>query len=388
MRGPRIRVELDDHLLYDCTDNFTQKGSVALRCFNSAGRFRNIRVTAPDGTVLWEGLPDLPDPSITVDRDGKNAEHDLSKGVEKVPGTLPGATKSIEGKPPGPLATRAADSPVRRPSDKPQVPLIAHLQVRADTTAPTKEITNTIGMKLVLIPSGEFLMGSPDSDKDARDNEKPQHHVQITRPFYLGIHEVTQGQYRAVTGENPPRFKGSSDDLPVNWVSWNEAIAFCDKLSKRDGMKPYHHFGGSVQRLGGEAYRLPTEAEWEYACRAGSTTRYNFGDDAVSLNEFAWVRGNSGGRSHPVGQKRPNAWGLYDMHGNLWEWCEDWYDEMYYQHSPGADPLGPSRAASRVFRGECWLDPPPACRSAFRVGLAPGMRANYLGFRVARLRRE
>ena len=162
-------------------------------------------------------------------------------------------------------------------------------------------------MKLVLIPAGEFLMGSPDSDKDAEDDEKPQHRVRITRPFYLGA-RGDQGQYRAVTGENPSHFKGS-DDLPVEKVSWNDAIAFCNKLSEREGLKPYYQFG-AVARSGGEGYRLPTEAEWEYACRAGSTTRYSFGDDAASLGEYAWFNGNSGSKTHPVGQKRPNAWGL------------------------------------------------------------------------------
>ena len=152
-------------------------------------------------------------------------------------------------------------------------------------------------MKLVLIPAGEFLMGSPDSDKDAQTDEKPQHRVRITRPFYLGATEVTQGQYRAVTGQSPSNFKGS-DDLPVEMVTWNDAIAFCDKLSELE-----------KGQLGGARYRLPTEAEWEYACRGGSTTRYSFGDDAASLGEFAWHDGNSGSKTHPVGQKRPNACG-------------------------------------------------------------------------------
>ena len=238
---------------------------------------------------------------------------------------------------------------------------------------PPKPITNSIGMKLVLIPAGEFLMGSPDSDKDARDDEKPQHRVRITRPFYLGATEVTQGQYRAVTGQSPSHFKGS-DDLPVEQVSWNDAIAFCDKLSELE-----------KGQLGGASYRLPTEAEWEYACRAGSTTRYSFGDDAARLGEFAWYDGNSGGKTHPVGQKRPNALNLYDMHGNVWEWCQDWYDKDYYGQSPGADPPGPAQAASRVDRGGSWFGNPQLARSAYRLGSDPGDRGNDLGFRAARV---
>ena len=238
-------------------------------------------------------------------------------------------------------------------------------------------------MKLVLIPAGEFLMGSPDSDKDALDIEKPQHRVRITRPFYLGVYEVTQGQYRAVTGENPSHFKGS-DDLPVESVSWIAAIAFCNKLSEREGLKPYHQLG-AVSQSGGEGYRLPTEAEWEYACRAGSTTRYNFGDDAARLGEYAWFRDNSGGKTHPVGQKRPNAWGLYDMHGNVWEWCWDGYDPGYYRQTPGADPVGPSQAAFRVLRGGSWDSYPRNARSASRYILPPALRNNFVGFRLARV---
>jgi formylglycine-generating enzyme required for sulfatase activity len=244
-------------------------------------------------------------------------------------------------------------------------------------------ISNTIGMKLVLIPAGTFLMGSPDADKDADPDEKPRHRVRITRPFYLGTTEVTQGQYRAVTGENPSHFKGS-DDLPVENVSWNDAIAYCNKLSELEGLKPYYQFGPGVPS-GGDGYRLPTEAEWEYACRAGSTTRYSFGDDAASLGEYAWFDGNSGEKTHPVGQKRPNAWGLYDMHGNVWEWCRDGWDADYYKNSPVADPLGPSQAAFRVIRGGGWNFNPRHARSANRDWITPGLRYDFLGFRLARV---
>jgi formylglycine-generating enzyme required for sulfatase activity len=238
---------------------------------------------------------------------------------------------------------------------------------------PPKVITNTIGMKLVLIPAGAFLMGSPESDKDAGNDEKPQHRVWITQPFYLGATPVTQDQYRAVTGANPSHFK-ESDDLPVECVSWDDAIAFCNALSELE-----------KERLGGAYYRLPTETEWEYACRGGSQTRFCFGDASASLGEYAWFSGNSDSKTRPVGQKRPNAWGLFDMHGNVWEWCLDGYDEKYYVNSPGADPPGRSGAAERVNRGGCWLSDPVLCRAAYRDRFTPGNRNSHLGFRVARV---
>jgi formylglycine-generating enzyme required for sulfatase activity len=243
-------------------------------------------------------------------------------------------------------------------------------------------ITNSIGMKLVLIAAGEFLMGSPDSDTDAYDDEKPQHRVQISRSFYLGLYVVTQGQYAVVTGEYPNHFEGS-DDLPVENVSWNDAIGFCDKLSEHESLKPYYQSGSLVQ-LGAEGYRLPTEAEWEYACQAGVATRFSFGDDSASIGDFAWYNRNAKSRTHPVGQKRPNAGGLYDMHGNVWEWCWDRYEPSYYVESPVADPLGPPQAVDRVFRGGGWHDDPRDCRRAFRGGITPEFRYDFLGFRVAR----
>jgi formylglycine-generating enzyme required for sulfatase activity/DNA-binding beta-propeller fold protein YncE len=246
-------------------------------------------------------------------------------------------------------------------------------------------ITNSIGITLVLIPAGEFSMGSPDSDKDAWSSAKPQHRVRITRPFYLGATEVTQGQYRAITGESPSYFKGS-DDLPVEQVSWNDALAFCDKLSEREGLKPYYQSGG-VAPSGGEGYRLPTEAEWEYACRAGTSTRFSFGDADASLGEYEWFLGNSGSKTHSVGQKRPNDWGLYDMHGNVLEWCWDRYAADYYRSSPAAaaDPLGPSQAADRVIRVGCWRFGPQDCLAANRYNGSPGLRNYSVGFRVARV---
>jgi formylglycine-generating enzyme required for sulfatase activity len=223
-----------------------------------------------------------------------------------------------------------------------------------DALEPAKEFTNTIGMKLVLIPAGEFIMSSPETEKDRSPNEGPQHKVRITKPFYMGTTEVTQAQWKAVMGNNPSEFQG--DDLPVETVSRDDCQEYLKKLSANEG----------------KAYRLPTEAEWEYACRAGSTTRFYSGDDDQALYGVGWYNGNSGDKPHPVGQKKPNAWGLYDMHGNLWEWCEDGYGE--YPNGDQVDPTGPAQGAECVLRGGSWLNDSGDCRSATRKN--PGFRNN------------
>ena len=230
-----------------------------------------------------------------------------------------------------------------------------------------QEIENSIGMKFKLIPAGEFLMGSPDGDSDADSDEKPQHLVRITKPFYLGVTEVTQEQYERVMGQNPSRFKGDPQ-RPVEMVSWEDAVAFCRKLSEQEG----------------QAYRLPTEAEWECACRAGSTTKWSFGDDAAGLKDRAWYDENSDRSTHPVAQKEPNAFGLYDMHGNVWEWCADWYAGDYYTASPTDDPRGSESGSDRVLRGGGWVYVASGCRAAYRYWGGPGFRYGILGFRLAR----
>ena len=288
--------------------------------------------------------------------------------------------------PPSPSApsdTKSASSTTKVPSPKRSVPQSG------------REWTNTIGMKLVRIEAGEFLMGTtkdqvdqlmrlfPDSKRERFDDEQPQHSVKISRPFFLGIHEVTQGQYQAVMGNNPSEFKGS-DDLPVENVSWLDAVGFCNKLSERESRTPFYRINGTeVTIVGGNGYRLPTEAEWEYACRAKSATLYPFGDEANKLDEHAWYTSNAESKTHPVGQKLPNAWGLYDMLGNVWEWCTDGYDEKYYVSSPPADPSGAVGASYRVIRGGCWLNVPGSCRPAHRGGYAPGYQRVNRGFRVA-----
>jgi formylglycine-generating enzyme required for sulfatase activity len=318
----------------------------------------------------------------------------IVKGFERVLGrrniahpVADSQDEAVGGLPPVPITragslieatTKLPDAPAFQPSTTD----VVVVQVDRPLPGAPKVITNSLGMKLVLIPEGEFLMGSPDSDKDAYTDEKPQHRVRITRPFYLGVYEVTQGQYRAITGENPSYCNGS-DDLPVERVSWNAAIAFCNTLSAKEGLKPYYQPDGRIQP-GGEGYRLPTEAEWEYACRAGSTTRYSSGDDQWELGAFAWFRGNTDGTTHPVGQKRPNAWGLYDMHGNVSEWCWDANDVDYYKNSQGEDPVNPSQAAARVFRGGDWWHDQRTSRSACRCGHLRERGDQSIGFRPAR----
>jgi len=293
-------------------------------------------------------------------------------------------------------------------------------------------IVNSIGMKMALIPAGEFQMGSKESAEelvkaykdygapkaDLFKDEYPLHRVRITRPFYLGVHEVTVGQFRRFvqdTGyktdaEKGTLFKGAigwnpdtkkfgqnpdfswrevgfeqTDDHPVVNVSWNDAAEFCKWLSGKEG----------------KTYRLPTEAEWEYACRAGTSTRYYHGDDPEGLAEVGNVADATAKAQFPewkstiaardgyaftapVGKFKPNAWGLYDMHGNVWEWSADWYAAAYYKASPLEDPKGPDSGTFRVLRGGSWLVRPISSRSADRDWIDPALRVNYLGFRLAR----
>jgi formylglycine-generating enzyme required for sulfatase activity len=251
------------------------------------------------------------------------------------------------------------------------------------TFASDSMVINSIGMKLVLIPKGTFMMGKAfwlASWLASSLFKAGQHQVTISKDYYLGVTEVTQGQYKKVMGNNPSefqggRFKGVGLNHPVENVSWKDAVEFCRKLS----MWP-------EEKKAGRVYRLPTEAEWEYACRAGSQTAFHFGDDPGSLGDYAWFRDNSGGQTHPVGQKKPNAWGLYDMHGNVWEWCSDWYGD--YPRGAVTDPIGPTigpREGSdrRVSRGGSWGSEAASCRSADRYWFYPSYRYNNYGFRVA-----
>ena len=241
-----------------------------------------------------------------------------------------------------------------------------HQQAWADYLKTNITIKNSISMKLRLIPPGEFMMGSPESEA-GRDDDETQDQVRITKPFYLSATEVTQSQYQQVMGNNPSHRKGPNK--PVDMVSWNDAMKFCRKLSVEEGVE----------------YRLPTEAEWEYACRAGTTTAYSFGDNVSQLGKYAWYEDNSGNTTHAVGAKLPNAWGLHDMHGNVWEWCQDWYGP-YGRKRVLIDPTGPAQGIFRVLRGGSFSVQPEGVRSAFRVNYAylPDYRLTLNGFRLAR----
>jgi formylglycine-generating enzyme required for sulfatase activity len=245
-------------------------------------------------------------------------------------------------------------------------------------------VTNSIGMKLALIPAGKFLMGSPPDEKGRGDDEE-QHEVEITRPFYLGIHEVTQAQYEQVMDANPAFFTKGHDggpDHPVESVSWQDAKDFCDKLSAL-----------GKERAAKRVYRLPTEAEWEYACRGGAreNTPCHFGTSLSSTQanfngNFPYgdaPKGRSLERTTPVGSYPPNGFGLFDMHGNVWEWCADWYDKDYYRNSPKKDPQGPlEKTGRRVLRGGSWRDYGGNCRAANRDWNDPAGHVVNVGFRV------
>jgi formylglycine-generating enzyme required for sulfatase activity len=211
--------------------------------------------------------------------------------------------------------------------------------------------------------------------------------VTISRPFYLGVFPLTQREYIRVARNNPSHFAGS-DRLPVESVSWFDAVTFCNAFSQKEGVAPFYTINGpsvQVPDWNGPGYRLPTEAEWEYACRAGTTTRFSFGDDEHALGQYAWYSANASKQTHPVGEKQPNAFGLYDMHGNVWEWCWDWYHAGYHVQSLAEDPRGPDEATRRVNRGGDWYYGPQYARSAYREGGEPGLRSNRVGFRVARV---
>ena len=272
--------------------------------------------------------------------------------------------------------------------------------------------SKSTGLKMVPIDAGEFKMGSPISELGRRTDE-PLHRVRITRPFLLGMFEVTQEEFSKVMPTNPSSYKVAIGDIgrfPVESVTWFDAVEFCNRLSKLDGFGPYYHIedakregdvikSARVTLVGGKRYRLPTEAEWEYACRAGTSGPFCFGIDPtlkageancksgpVSTGGYgsSALKWRELGRTNKVGSYAPNGWGLYDMHGNVGEWCWDWYDKDYYSNSPTADPTGPGSGHQRVQRGGSWIVNETNCRSASRFWHTPDESKNYGGVRVAR----
>jgi uncharacterized protein (TIGR02996 family) len=242
-------------------------------------------------------------------------------------------------------------------------------------------LCNSISMQLVMVPPGTFLMGSPEAEEGRCENEHSQQEVEIRRGFYIGVHPVTQRQYETVIGANPSYFHSGSKggpDHPVEQVSWTDAQTFCQRLSSRD-----------EERRTGRVYRLPMEAEWEYACRAGtsspfwwgakaSSTQANFFDETPSLGAEL----PSPGQTSAVGQYPPNPWGLYDMHGNVYEWCADWYEEPYALLGNKSEPQGPRERTGRVWRGGSWFNSCHASRAARRLANRPSFRNFLTGFRV------
>ncbi|HTI52079.1 MAG TPA: formylglycine-generating enzyme family protein [Planctomycetaceae bacterium] len=262
---------------------------------------------------------------------------------------------------------------------------------KAATKSTPQTTVNSVGMRLVLIPAGEFQMGAPESEVGSRIDERPVHRVRITRPFLLDSHEVTQEEYQKVMGINPSYFSSTGAgagkvqgldtwQFPVEQVAWTDAVAFCEKLSALP-----------EEQKAGRVYRLPTEAEWQYACRAGTTTPFHYGAalgsrDANINGNFPYggaPRGVFLGRTAKVGSYSPNAFGLFDMHGNVAEMTADWYARFYYKDSPADDPRGPENGGDRVVLGGGWGTDAARCRAAFRRSNATSGKAAYFGFRVA-----
>ncbi len=234
-----------------------------------------------------------------------------------------------------------------------------------------ESLSGGVEMQFLYIPRGKFLMGAPESDGDAYDRERPQHEVNISKGFYLGKYLVTQGQWEGVMGTRPWSGQDSAEsheDCPVVHVSWEDTQAFVGKLNER-----------------GNLYRLPSEAEWEYSCRAGASSRWSFGDDERTLRDYAWYDENAWEEqyAHHVGMKQPNTWGLYDMYGNVYEWCGDWYGP--YASKPQVDPIGPPSGSFRVSRGGAFFDYGLDMRSTFRKKCASSNRLSYVGFRLLKV---
>ena len=246
-------------------------------------------------------------------------------------------------------------------------------------------------IKMVPIQAGTFRLGSHSGESGRYRDEGPENQVTISRDFYMGVTEVTQGQWKNVMGSNPSYFSRCGDDCPVEQVSWHDSVKFCNKLSEREGLKPAYRISGEsvTWDKSADGYRLPTEAEWEYACRAGSKTRYSWGDEdpVCEPGRKNGARFDDNQKCDDIGPApvktySSNAWGLYDMHGNVWEWCWDWYGG--YPSNPLTDPAGAAWSSTRIFRGGSWDYYAGFCRSACRYSDVPGTRDIYIGLRLLR----
>jgi formylglycine-generating enzyme required for sulfatase activity len=319
-----------------------------------------------------------------------------------------GASKPLAAPPSkAPATASPADAIVPFDADEAKT----YQQTWADHLGVPAEYTNSIGMKFVLIPPGEFMMGSTPEEagpalrlanndhwRQCVESESPKHQAVLTQPFYLGVYEVTQAQYERVMRLNPGHFAATggganavlnvdTGDYPIESVTWVDAAEFSAKLSKLEKLKPFYSINGdTVTMLDGGGYRLPSEAEWEFACRAGTTTTYSNGDNDQALVNAAWVPSNSQRRTHPVGRLQANAFGLFDMHGNAWEWVEDGWQAGYYEQfveQPAIDPRGPSADTYRVLRGGGWAHHVSHCRSPARLYDRATNRNANIGFRIA-----
>ena len=269
-----------------------------------------------------------------------------------------------------------AATPEAAPAEDAPSPDAAQPALRPDRPPGPGERRTFACIEFVWVPPGTFEMGSAMTPREVYEKfegdlkwyaaEHPRHTVTISKGFWIGRCEVAQAQWVAVMGDNPSKQKGN--DLPVGGISWEDCQGFIQKLNA----------------LGQGTFRLPAEAEWEYACRAGTATEFCYGDSKAQLSKYGWHFRNSGYKLHPVGQKEPNAWGLYDMHGNAWEWCQDWYDAEYYQGSPEIDPQGPETGEFRVLRGGTAKRTEPKCRSAFRSRNNPAFRTPNQSLRLVR----
>jgi formylglycine-generating enzyme required for sulfatase activity/dipeptidyl aminopeptidase/acylaminoacyl peptidase len=363
------------------------KPDVTFQALTPREELRDVLAFSPDGkTLAWSGVESSAEVFLF--------DVPACRVVRKLAGESKPVTALAFSPDGSKLLSGGADGSalIWKMFDPPAVKIEAPARPRELPAMTEKEVTNSIGMKLVRIPAGKFLMGSPSLEY-GRNKDEAQHEVTLTKAFHMGVYPVTQAEYRTVMGANPSHFSADgwgkgvvegmrTDRFPVEGVSWESAFVFCAKLSALE-----------KEKEAGRKYRLPTEAEWEYACRAGTKTLYHSGSHEDDLQEVAWYHANSNSRPHNVGKKKANAWGLHDMHGNVYQWCSDWYGADYYQESDKEDPQGPKEGAARVLRGGCWLNFPYRCRAAARSSHVPVVASRYsihyprnMGFRVVCVR--